>query len=110
MLQALRGSVLNILESAPPLCPLPGDPHMTGFLGQKFDFTGEDGEWYALIADGNMNINMRVSCPVADLPEITYITGTPACCKHTVPQKSGTFIENIQGRDVGGGVRIIAWE
>eukprot|EP00752_Nemacystus_decipiens_P011750 g10427.t1 len=52
-----------------------GDPHMTGFLGQKFDFTGEDGEWYALIADDNMHVNMRVSCPVANLPEITYITG-----------------------------------
>jgi len=52
-----------------------GDPHMTGFLGQKFDFTGEDGQWYCLIADENMNVNMRVTSPVADLPEITYITG-----------------------------------
>ena len=53
-----------------------GDPHMTGFLGQKFDFTGEDGGWYSLIADANMHINMRVTSPVPDLPEITYITGT----------------------------------
>ncbi|CAM9380344.1 unnamed protein product [Ectocarpus sp. 8 AP-2014] len=52
-----------------------GDPHMTGFLGQKFDFTGEDGGWYSVIADSNMNVNMRVTSPVADLPEITYITG-----------------------------------
>ncbi|CAM9530170.1 unnamed protein product [Ectocarpus fasciculatus] len=52
-----------------------GDPHMTGFLGQKFDFTGEDGEWYSVIADSNMHVNMRVTSPVADLPEITYITG-----------------------------------
>eukprot|EP00752_Nemacystus_decipiens_P016815 g15047.t1 len=52
-----------------------GDPHMTGFLGQKFDFTGQDGGWYALIADDNMQVNMRVTCPVPDLPEITYITG-----------------------------------
>lgn len=52
-----------------------GDPHMTGFLGQKFDFTGEDGAWYCLIADENININMRVTSPVVDLPEITYITG-----------------------------------
>ncbi|CAM9300355.1 unnamed protein product [Ectocarpus fasciculatus] len=52
-----------------------GDPHMTGFLGQKFDFTGEDGGWYSIIADSNMNVNMRVTSPVADLPEITYITG-----------------------------------
>lgn len=49
---------------------------MTGFLGQKFDFTGEDGGWYTLIADVNMNVNMRVTAPVADLPDITYITGT----------------------------------
>ncbi|CAM9631382.1 unnamed protein product [Ectocarpus fasciculatus] len=49
---------------------------MTGILGQKFDFTGEDGGWYSLVADGgNFNINMRVTSPVADLPEITYITG-----------------------------------
>eukprot|EP00903_Cladosiphon_okamuranus_P011805 g11093.t1 len=48
---------------------------MTGFLGQKFDFTGEDGGWYALIADVNLNINMRVTSPVSDIPEITYITG-----------------------------------
>lgn len=48
---------------------------MTGFMGQKFDFTGEDGEWYALIADDNMNINMRVTSPVPELPVITYITG-----------------------------------
>ncbi|CAM9207570.1 unnamed protein product [Ectocarpus sp. 13 AM-2016] len=52
-----------------------GDPHMTGFLGQKFDFTGEDGAWYSVIADSNMNVNMRVTSPVANLPEITYITG-----------------------------------
>ncbi|CAM9849933.1 unnamed protein product, partial [Ectocarpus fasciculatus] len=52
-----------------------GDPHMFGFFGQKFDFTGEDGAWYSLIADDNMHINMRVTSPVPDLPEITYITG-----------------------------------
>lgn len=60
----------------PPSFPLPGDPHMTGFLGQKFDFTGDDGGWYALIADMGISINMRVTSPVADVPEITYITGT----------------------------------
>ena len=55
---------------------LPGDPHMTGFRGQKFDFTGEDGKWYALISDlPSVHINMRVTAPVSALPEITYITG-----------------------------------
>lgn len=48
---------------------------MTGFRGQKFDFTGEDGGWYCLIKDESMQINMRVTSPVPDLPEITYITG-----------------------------------
>ena len=60
---------------------------MTGFLGQKFDFTGEDGGWYALIADENMNINMRVTSPVAELPEITYITGGCASVHHAVTSR-----------------------
>lgn len=49
---------------------------MSGFSGQKFDFTGEDGAWYALISDiPSLHMNMRVTSPVADMPEITYITG-----------------------------------
>eukprot|EP00903_Cladosiphon_okamuranus_P019467 g17901.t1 len=53
-----------------------GDPHMTGFRGQTFDFTGEDGEWYCLISDSpSMHLNMRVTTPVPSLSEITYITG-----------------------------------
>ena len=49
---------------------------MTGFHGQKFDFTGEDGEWYCLLSDSpGIHINMRVTSPVQGLPEITYITG-----------------------------------
>ncbi|CAM9763993.1 unnamed protein product, partial [Hapterophycus canaliculatus] len=53
-----------------------GDPHMTGFLGQKFDFTGEDGGYYALVSDlPSMHMNMRVTSPVPELPIITYITG-----------------------------------
>lgn len=49
---------------------------MTGFRGQKFDFTGEDGAWYALISDlPSIHINMRVTSPVPHLPQITYITG-----------------------------------
>ena len=49
---------------------------MTGFRGQTFDFTGEDGEWYCLVSDlPSMHLNMRVTAPVPSLPEITYITG-----------------------------------
>ena len=49
---------------------------MTGFRGQKFDFTGEDGSWYAVLsALPGIHVNMRVTTPVPSLPEITYITG-----------------------------------
>lgn len=49
---------------------------MTGFLGQKFDFTGEDGAWYTLVSDlPAMHLNMRVTAPVPSLQQITYITG-----------------------------------
>ena len=49
---------------------------MTGFRGQTFDFTGNDGEWYCLISDlPSIHLNMRVTAPVPSLPEITYITG-----------------------------------
>ncbi|CAN0303542.1 unnamed protein product [Ectocarpus sp. 8 AP-2014] len=53
-----------------------GDPHMTGFLGQKFDFVGQDGQWYSVLSDmPSLEVNMRVTTPVPSLPEITYITG-----------------------------------
>ncbi|CAN0040712.1 unnamed protein product [Scytosiphon promiscuus] len=49
---------------------------MTGFRGQKFDFVGEDGEWYCVVEDGPaLQLNMRVTSPVPSVPEITYITG-----------------------------------
>ena len=48
---------------------------MTGFRGQKFDFTGEDGAWYAIVSDlPHVHLNMRVTSPVPSVPEITYIT------------------------------------
>ena len=48
---------------------------MTGFRGQKFDFTGENGAWYAILSDlPYMHLNMRVTSPVPSVPEITYIT------------------------------------
>ncbi|CAM9423645.1 unnamed protein product [Ectocarpus fasciculatus] len=49
---------------------------MTGFHGQKFDFTGQDGEWYSVLSDTpKIHLNMRVTSPVPSVPEITYITG-----------------------------------
>lgn len=33
---------------------------MTGFRGQKFDFTGVDGAWYSVLDDGPaLRLNMR---------------------------------------------------
>ncbi|CAM9895562.1 unnamed protein product, partial [Ectocarpus sp. 13 AM-2016] len=59
--------------SGPGAC---GDPHMTGFRGQRFDFTGEDDGWYAILSDlPNIHLHMRVTSPVPSVPEITYITG-----------------------------------
>ncbi|CAM9208228.1 unnamed protein product, partial [Ectocarpus fasciculatus] len=61
------------VNDAGTLC---GDPHMTGFHGQKFDFTGQDGEWYSVLSDTpKIHLNMRVTSPVPSVPEITYITG-----------------------------------
>lgn len=52
------------------------DPHMTGFSGQKFDFTGEEGAWYALVSEPpSLHLNIRVTVPVPSMPETTYITG-----------------------------------
>ena len=49
---------------------------MTGFRGQRFDFTGEDGAWYAILsALPSVHLNMRVTSPIPSVPEITYITG-----------------------------------
>lgn len=49
---------------------------MTGFLGQHFDFVGEDGGWYSLVADPlGVHVNMRVTSPIVDLPVTTYVTG-----------------------------------
>ena len=52
-----------------------GDPHMRGLKGQKFDFSGKDGGWYAILHDASFYVNMRVTAPVPGLDDITYITG-----------------------------------
>ncbi|CAN0133773.1 unnamed protein product, partial [Ectocarpus sp. 12 AP-2014] len=65
-----QGNLKCCTEEVPHVCRDPdptapaarawGDPHMTGFLGQKFDFTGEDdGGYYAVISDcPNLHMNM----------------------------------------------------
>ncbi|CAM9891998.1 unnamed protein product [Scytosiphon promiscuus] len=68
-----NGNVCRLKSDDPGAC---GDPHMTGFRGQKFDFNGEDGAWYSVISsEPSVHLNMRVTSPVPSLPEITYITG-----------------------------------
>lgn len=52
-----------------------GDPHMRGLQGQKFDFSGKDGGWYAIMHEQSFYVNMRVTAPILDLDGITYITG-----------------------------------
>ena len=49
-----------------------GDPHMTGFLVRKFDYTGEDGKWHSLISDlPGLHLNM-VRCT----RNMTYTQGS----------------------------------
>lgn len=49
---------------------------MVGFYGQKFDFTGQDGGYYALLVDEpDTLLTMKVHAPVPTVPQITYIVG-----------------------------------
>lgn len=49
---------------------------MTGFRGQKFDFVGRDGAWYAVVSNlPHIHLNMRVTSPVPSVPGMIYITG-----------------------------------
>lgn len=60
---------------------------MTGFLGQKFDFTGVDGGWYCLIKDEDLQISMvrkgrpgRTHAPSpkeGDFPPASTLTSLP---------------------------------
>ena len=80
MCSALLGTlctvgVVNIAEACEDIVDCEGDPHMRGLQGQKFDFSGQDGAWYAILHDEMFFVNMRVTAPIADLDKITYITG-----------------------------------
>eukprot|EP00904_Undaria_pinnatifida_P008994 jgi/Undpi1/5224/HiC_scaffold_2.g00506.m1 len=71
---------LWVAQNCPQACPntvgAHGDPHLVGLEGQKFDFTGQSNNWYALLSAWDMDhVNMRVTAPIADLPIVTYITG-----------------------------------
>eukprot|EP00904_Undaria_pinnatifida_P008988 jgi/Undpi1/5219/HiC_scaffold_2.g00501.m1 len=71
---------LWVAQNCPQACPntigAHGDPHLVGLEGQKFDFTGQSNNWYALLSAWDTDhVNMRVTAPIADLPIVTYITG-----------------------------------
>lgn len=52
------------------------DPHVTGLLGQKFDWYGEDGGWYAFLSAEQLRMNMRVNSYLPEtFPERQLITG-----------------------------------
>ena len=76
---ALQGTVCtlgnNLAQACENIVDCEGDPHMRGLHGQKFDFSGQDGAWYATLHDELFSVNMRVTAPIADLDKITYITG-----------------------------------
>ena len=49
---------------------------MTGLLGQKVDWIGEDGAWYNLVMDQAFTINARVTAPMsAEFPDRQLMTG-----------------------------------
>lgn len=54
-----------------------GDPHMTGFKGQKIDWKGEDGAWYVLLSDSHdLQMTVRLTAPLPeDFPDRQLITG-----------------------------------
>lgn len=69
---AAAATITTLCES---IVDCEGDPHMRGLQGQKFDFSGKDGAWYAILHDESFLVNMRVTAPIPGLEEITYITG-----------------------------------
>ena len=54
------------------------DPHMKGLRGQKIDWSGVDGGWYAMIedADAQFHVNVLLTAPLREeFPDRQLITG-----------------------------------
>eukprot|EP00903_Cladosiphon_okamuranus_P005336 g5334.t1 len=72
-----------------------GDPHMTGFLGQKFDFTGEDGECVkldgqeSLISPGEVILGPGVAVSAVNLPGACRSFGFEKYWEHKKLQNAG---------------------
>lgn len=53
-----------------------GDPHMVGMQGQKFDWSGEDGGWYVLLSDADLEVAVRLTAPLPEeFPDRQLMTG-----------------------------------
>lgn len=73
------GRRLQACATIPP-CPagnaLCDDPHMTGLSGQSLEWSGDDGGWYSLIRGEEVQINVRLTAPLAkDFPNRQLVTG-----------------------------------
>lgn len=52
------------------------DPHVTGLRGQRFDWSGEDGGWYAFLSTEEVHMNLRVTSYLpTTFPDRQLITG-----------------------------------
>ena len=53
------------------------DPHVTGLRGQRFDWSGEDGGWYAFLSiQDQLQMNLRVTSHLpTTFPERQLVTG-----------------------------------
>ncbi|CAM9544860.1 unnamed protein product, partial [Laminaria digitata] len=53
------------------------DPHVTGLRGQRYDWSGEDGGWYAFLStQDQLQMNLRVTSHLpATFPERQLVTG-----------------------------------
>lgn len=52
------------------------DPHVAGLRGQRYDWAGEDGGWYAFLSTDLLQMNLRVSSYLPDtFPDRQLVTG-----------------------------------
>lgn len=64
-----------------------GDPHMSGLPGQSFDWSGEDGGWYALLSNEYLQMNVRVTSYLPEsFPDRQLITAI------ALTSKDGHFV------------------
>lgn len=71
--------IRGLARPPPPLgfAEVTDDPHMFGLLGQRIDWKGEAGNWYALVHDGvEKQIAVRLTSPLPEeFPDRQLVTG-----------------------------------